>query len=111
MISYVAMLQTDPDDLYITESMIDEIKPSLEVRYFTGLQEMQDYSKQNGEPLLILLSDVGTITERGQTLRQLKSERSYAHIPVVVLGERSSPDSSKNVTGPGPAHLSPSHLL
>jgi len=95
MISYVAMLQTDPDDQYITESMIDEIRPSLAVRYFTGLQEMHDYSTQNGEPLLILLSDVGTITERGQTLRQLKSERSSAHIPVVVLGERSSPDYIK----------------
>ena len=95
MIPYVVMLQTDPDDQYLTEETLSEIRPSLTIKYFERMQEMENYSKEHGEPGLILLNDTGTITERGQTLRQLKSHPSYNHIPVVVLGERSSPDYIK----------------
>ncbi|MFI5130851.1 MAG: hypothetical protein ACHQFX_12695 [Chitinophagales bacterium] len=95
MISYIAMLQTDPDDQYLTESTLNEIRPSLNIKYFPAIRELSDFIRENGEPSLILLNDTGTITERGQTLRELKSNRSYKHIPVVVLGERSSPDYVK----------------
>jgi CheY-like chemotaxis protein len=89
------MLQTDPDDQYLTESALNEINHALPLKYFAGLQEMIEYARGNGGPSLILLSDVGTITERGQVLRQLKSDHALNHIPVVVLGERSSPDYVK----------------
>ena len=95
MIPYVVMLQTDPDDQYLTEETLSEIRPSLTIKYFERMQEMESYSKEYGEPGLILLNDTGTITERGQTLRHLKSHPSYNHIPVVVLGERSSTDYIK----------------
>ena len=95
MVSYVAMLQTDPDDQYLTESALNEMNLSLSVKYFAGLNQLTDYAKSNSEPSLILLNDVGTITERGQVLRQIKADRSFSHIPVVVLGEKSSPDYIK----------------
>lgn len=95
MTSYVAMLQTDPDDKYLTESTLNEVTPSITVKYFAGIHDLRDHINEKGEPSLILLNDIGMITERGQVLRQLKSDRAYSHIPVVVLGERSSPDYIK----------------
>jgi DNA-binding NarL/FixJ family response regulator len=95
MASYVLMLQADPDDQYITESALAEINSSLTIKYLQETTEMEKYIAENGEPALILLNDGGTITERGQILRQLKANPVYNHIPVVVLGERSSPDYVK----------------
>ena len=57
--------------------------------------EIDGFISKNGYPAVILLNDQGTITARVQTLHQLKSNTSYSHIPVVVLGERSSPDYVK----------------
>ena len=95
MSSYVLMLQADPDDQYITESALAEINPSLAIKYLQNAEEMQEYIATVGQPALILLNDIGTITEKGQTLKKLKANPAYGHIPVVVLGERSSPDYVK----------------
>jgi DNA-binding NarL/FixJ family response regulator len=89
------MLQTDPDDRYITESALAEINPSMKIKYLQGIDEMDKNIAEMGQPTLILLNDQGTITERGQTLRQLKANPAYSHIPIVVLGEMSSPDYVK----------------
>ncbi|MEI9909869.1 MAG: hypothetical protein WDO71_09475 [Bacteroidota bacterium] len=95
MASYVLMLQADPEDQDITESALSEINPSIAMIYLQDTEEMNKYIAEMGQPVLILLNDQGTITERGQLLRQLKANPSYAHIPVVVLGERSSYDYIK----------------
>ncbi|HLG39480.1 MAG TPA: hypothetical protein VI461_07420 [Chitinophagaceae bacterium] len=95
MASYVLMLQADPDDKYITESALAEINSSLTIRYLQGIDEMEKYIEEKGEPALILLNDSGTITERGQVLRRIKTNPAYSHIPVVILGERSSSDYVK----------------
>src|SRR5882724_672492 len=95
MSPYVLMLQADPDDQYITESALAEINPSLTIKYLQNADEVDNYVADAGQPVLILLNDLGTITERGQTLKKLKANPAYSHIPVVVLGERSSPDYVK----------------
>ena len=95
MDSYVLMLQTDPDDQHMTESALAEINPSLTIKYLQGIDEMDKYIMETGQPALILLNDQGTITERGQALRQIKANPAYSHIPVVVLGEKSSSDYVK----------------
>jgi len=56
---------------------------------------MEKFIAENGEPALILLNDRVTFTEREQLLPRLKANPAYSHIPVVVLGERSSPDYVK----------------
>ncbi len=95
MSSYLLMLQADPDDQYITESALATIDPSITITYLPSLEEMQQTIAINGEPALILLNDLGTLTERGKTLRQLTSYPNFAHIPVVVLAERSTADYIK----------------
>ncbi|OSZ77525.1 hypothetical protein CAP36_14185 [Chitinophagaceae bacterium IBVUCB2] len=95
MSSYLLMLQADADDQYITESALAAINPSVTIKYVDNSEEMEQTIALNGEPLLILVNDQGTLKERGRTLRQLKTNDSYAHIPVVLLGERSSADYVK----------------
>ncbi|HET6996865.1 MAG TPA: hypothetical protein VFI06_17850, partial [Chitinophagaceae bacterium] len=95
MTSYVLMLQADPDDQDLTAASLAEINPTLEIKYLSHPGELDNYMRDNGEPALILLNDQGTITERGQVLRLLKGNADYGHIPVVVLGEKSSPDYVK----------------
>ena len=95
MASYVLMLQADPDDQDITESTLAELNSSWAIKYLQETGGMEKYIAENGEPFVILLNDRGTITERGQVLRKIKANPVYSHIPVVVLGERSSPDYVK----------------
>jgi len=93
--AYILMLQADPDDQYITESALAEISPSTTVKYLQTIDEMEETVAIAGEPALILLNDKGTLRERGQTLKQLKANPAYSHIPVVLLGEKSSGDYVK----------------
>ena len=88
----IIMLQTDPDDRFLTESMMHELRPDLDIKYVPNLDELKTHFKEKARHSLILLNDRGTITARAQVLRQLKGDSSLKHIPVVVLGERSSPD-------------------
>src|SRR6187402_3053793 len=89
MSSYILMLQADPDDQYITESALAEINPAITIKYLSTTDQVEETIAIFGEPALILLNDQGTLKERGQSLRQLKDNSAYSHIPVVVLGERS----------------------
>jgi DNA-binding NarL/FixJ family response regulator len=92
---YVLMLQTDPEDQYLTESVLAEINPDLKIKFLHSIHEMNDYIAEAGDPSIILLNDNGDLSERAHTLRQLKGNRDYSHIPVVVLGENSSSEYVK----------------
>lgn len=95
MASYILMLQADTDDQYITESALAEINPSLTIKYLQDIDEMKIYIDEAGEPALILLNDTGDLADREKMLRRLKADPVYGHIPVVVLGEKSSPEYIK----------------
>jgi response regulator RpfG family c-di-GMP phosphodiesterase len=89
---YVLMMQTDADDKYITESTLTEIGNTIPVRFITGLYELDDLTTVWGEPVVILLNDLGATHRGTELLKQLKSHPSRGHIPVVVLGEISTDD-------------------
>jgi CheY-like chemotaxis protein len=92
MQSYVLMIQTDPDDQYITESALTEIGASIPVRFISSVAELGDTITSTGEPSVILLNDRGVFHNGAQVLKELKGDSSYRHIPVVILGEVSSAD-------------------
>ena len=97
MQSYVLMLQTDADDIYITESALSEIGNTIPVQFIANLEEMEQHIASNGEPAVILLNDRGTINRGMQVLKKLKSETIYSHIPVVMLGEYTTQDYIKEI--------------
>ena len=90
MHSYVLMLQTDDEDRFITESTLSEMEYAVPLKFLNETGKLDEYVGQHGLPSLILLNDSGSILQKGQLLRQLKSNPAYGHIPIVVLGEKST---------------------
>ena len=87
---YILMLQTDAEDRFITESTISEIGYDVPLKFLDEMGKLDEYIGREGLPSLILLNDCGSILQKGQVLRQLKNNPSYNHIPVVILGEKST---------------------
>lgn len=87
---YVLMLQTDPDDRYITESTMDEISNNIPVQFISSLEEMDKTIVEFGQPVVILVNDQGSVQQGPLTVKKLKSNPLYSHIPVVILGEVTS---------------------
>ena len=85
---YVLMVEDDADDRYITESTIKELGYNIPVRFLSHGRELIAYLSNSHEPSLILL-DYNPVTG-ADTLRQLKTNPDFNHIPVVVLGEVAS---------------------
>ena len=84
---YVLMLQTDPDDRYITESTLDEISNNIPVQFISSLQEVDKTIAEFGQPVVILVNDQGSAQQGPTLVKKLKNNPLYSHIPVVILGE------------------------
>jgi DNA-binding NarL/FixJ family response regulator len=84
---YVLMLQTDPDDRYITESTMDEISNNVPVQFISSLDEMDNAIIEFGQPVVILVNDQGAAQQGPVIVKKLKLNSLYSHIPVVLLGE------------------------
>jgi len=92
MHSYVLMLQTDAEDRFITESTMSEMEYAISMKFLDDIDKLDEYVAQEGLPSLILLNDSGSILQKSQLLRQLKGNPAYGHIPLVVLGEKTTDD-------------------
>ena len=87
---YVLMLQTDPDDRYITESTMDEISNNIPVQFISSLEEIDKTIVEFGQPVVILVNDQGSAHQGPGLVKKLKSDLRYSHLPVVILGEVTS---------------------
>lgn len=90
MQSYVLMLQTDPDDKYLTESALAETGNNVPVKFIGNIDELENLVAGSGAPAVILLNDRGATHKGNEVLKELKTHAAYSHIPVVVLGEVST---------------------
>jgi DNA-binding NarL/FixJ family response regulator len=89
---YVAMLRTDMDDRDITEWAMAETGTDIPVRFISDKEELDALIAASGDPAILLLNDKGAAHKGHERLRHFKSNPSYNHIPVVVLGEVSTKD-------------------
>ena len=87
---YVVMLQTDPDDRYITESTMDEISNNIPVQFISSHEEIDKTIVEFGQPVVILVNDQGSAHQGPGLVKKLKSNLLYSHLPVVILGEVTS---------------------
>ena len=92
MQSYVLMIQTDADDILITESALTEIGTGIPVKFIASLEEMEPVVATTGKPAVILLNDRGTLNRGIHLLKKIRSSESYTHIPIVILGEYTTED-------------------
>jgi response regulator RpfG family c-di-GMP phosphodiesterase len=94
---YVIMLQTDPDDRYITESALAETGFDIVIKFLDHIDDLDTCLAENGLPVVILLNVSGLLNKGGHNIvRLLKTHPSCSHIPVVVLGEVSANDYIKD---------------
>ncbi len=85
---YVLMLQTDADDQELTEAILEEMNWSVPVNFLANIDDLDNYTELHDLPAVILFSD-NTRGMAVKPVRSLKSNSRYAHIPVIVLGEKS----------------------
>jgi len=84
----VLMLQTDPEDRELTETIANEISISVPLKFLAEVEEIDNYTAAVGFPSLILVSD----SSRGiavSLVKKLKSKAAYSHIPIIILAEQS----------------------
>jgi CheY-like chemotaxis protein len=86
----ILMLENDDDDRYITQAVFDEHRYDILIQFVSTSVELFDHlascEKSKTEfPALILLDYHSTPSNAADILRELRSQRKYSHIPVVVL--------------------------
>lgn len=86
----ILMLEHDEDDRYITQAVFDENRYAVKLHFVDNSNELFAFlisCEKNIIPFpgLILLDHYAAPLNAVQILENLKSDRRYAHIPVVVL--------------------------
>lgn len=86
----ILMLEDDEDDRYITQTVFDENHADVTVQFTNSSQQLMKYlqeshGKKSGVPSLILLSYHAIASNTVETLKELKANEAYRHIPVVIL--------------------------
>lgn len=84
---FVLMLEEDPDDRQLTESVLFELGFDVPVHYVSYSNELFDQLQSEEKPSLILLDYNATPSTAIEILKELKTNHQYKHIPTVVLGE------------------------
>ena len=101
MEKYIAMLEDDKDDRYITQETLNELGIPLPVRFFNRSNELFSYLEQAERPALFLI-DYNVTPDNGlQVLRKLKAHSYFNDIPVVILSDSDNPKDKKQCYAEG----------
>jgi CheY-like chemotaxis protein len=85
---YILMLQTDPDDRFITEEALAEVDISLPVKFVDSFDEFTSFTLLNGKPSLVLISEANTKYTSLDIVKKLRAENAYSYTPLIILTER-----------------------
>jgi CheY-like chemotaxis protein len=85
------MLEHDDDDRYITQTVFDEQGLDVNVKFVTSPEEFFQYlnecaASEETFPSLILLNYYSKPSTGVEILKDLKSDKRFQHIPVIILG-------------------------
>jgi response regulator RpfG family c-di-GMP phosphodiesterase len=95
MNKFVAMLEDDSDDRYLTGETLSELNIDIPIQYFSSSHDLLKFLSNNPKPSLILL-DYNSIPENAKgVLQKIKQDPNLSEIPVVVLSDNDHP-SYKN---------------
>lgn len=95
MQSYVLMLQADEDDRFLTESILEEMQHTVPMRFIARISEMEGLIVTAGLPAVILINNQDHRHKAIDIVKYLKADPALAHIPVVVLGEITTADYTR----------------
>src|SRR3954470_590510 len=92
----VLLLEDDPDDRFITESILEELSHNFSIKFVTHSDELFAVLNSGTHPHLILV-DYNSRPENGlKVLQKIKSSDKFKAIPVVILGDSSLPHYVKD---------------
>jgi CheY-like chemotaxis protein len=102
----IVMLEYDQDDRYLTEEFFAAMGRKVAIDFVTNSDDFLAYfdrcTKNNRSyPSLILMNQLAAPQSALTLLKQIKSNTDYGHIPVVVLGNLSHPDLTKELYAAG----------
>ncbi len=92
---YVLMLQADEDDQFLTQSILNEMQGTIPMRFISVIEEMKSCINQNGFPAVILINNHDHRHKAMEVVKFLKADPGLNYIPVVVLGEITTPDYTR----------------
>ena len=95
MQSYVLMLQADEDDRFLTESILEEMQHTVPMRFIARISEMEGMIVAAGLPAVILINNQDHRHKAIDIVKYVKADPALAHIPVVVLGEITTADYTR----------------
>jgi CheY-like chemotaxis protein len=83
---YVLMLEDDPDDRYLTHSIMKECDITIPVRFLSQSEGLFQVLKE-AEPALIIM-DFNLHAETGiEILKKIRFHEAFRHIPIVLIGD------------------------
>lgn len=95
MPAYVLMIQADEDDKLLTESVLEEMQEPVLMRFIASVAGMEEMMAAHGLPSVILINNQDHRHKAIDIVKHFKADTRLAHIPVVVLGELTTPDYIK----------------
>ena len=88
---YILMLEDDPDDRYLTSSVLEDLKIKVPLLFLSNTNDL--FPKLEESTPILILTDFNLNPETGiEVLTKLKTHPLYQHIPVVVLGDSKNED-------------------
>jgi CheY-like chemotaxis protein len=86
----ILMLENDEDDRYITQATFDEHQFNIKIQFAATSPEVFEHLRECEKntrpfPSLILLDYHATPSNAVEILQELKAQKRYGHIPVVVI--------------------------
>ncbi|RYG50277.1 MAG: response regulator [Chitinophagaceae bacterium] len=92
MQSYVLMIRADEDDQFFTETILEEMRGSIPMHFIKEVPDVEQTLAVQGIPSVILVNNRDHRHKTIDVVSELKSDPRLAHIPVVVLGEITTPE-------------------
>ena len=92
MQAYVLMLHADEDDKFLTESILEEMQEAIPMHFISRISEVENMLTASGLPAVILINNQGHRHKAIDVIKYLKRDSRLDHIPIVVLGEITTPD-------------------
>ncbi len=92
---YVLMLQADEDDQFLTQSILNEMQETIPMHFISVIEELNSCIVQNGLPAVILINNHDHRHKAMEVVKFLKADPGLNYIPVVVLGEITTADYTR----------------
>ena len=92
MQSYALMLQADEDDRFLTESIMQELQQKIPMCFVSHTSELNNSIRQLGQPAVILINNSSHRHHAIGLVRLLKKDPQLDHIPIIVMGEITTPE-------------------